>query len=596
MDENNQKGFLETATSLGQTAYDMTKTVGHAMAGDFVGAAASAAKSPFFRKLLGGTCAFILGLVIIIGSLPTMLLNALTGGEFGEYTEAQYRILNMASQINGLFMDDYNMEMEELKSLGISESDITTDEPVPPISPYKIMSYFCATLLSEDGVDVEVSIDDVTGGGDGETISGGIKIGTKPIPDTAERYRSDVEAAAARYGVSAYVDVLMAMLTQESGGRGDDVMQSAGCGYFHGAMTPANSIDAGVHYFSICLEKSKCADPQDWARLEVAVQAYNFGSGYINWLSKNGYTGWTAANAKAFSNYMKQKGGYNVYGDPDYISHVFRYYHKSGSSNNPVDKIDIVHLLAMLRDYEGEYYYNEKDGSDYEILFITNDDKDFFIDTVFNLTDAQVAAAKSYEAVFEQLGNMEFGSSGNILGQSSNMTMGALGSAETRQYLEIAYRTDPAISDARLKVLDKGLSLVGKVKYFWGGKYSKVGYNPNWGKLTKVTAAGDYTSGTLQPLGLDCSGFVDWVYVNALNSHVLSGGGTAYQFSHTTPITAAELQPGDLGFMLQGSRTIHVGIYVGKDSSGKRIWVHSQGGEGVVVGTCGFSHFREVVK
>ena len=128
MDENNQKGFLATATSMGQTAYDVTKTVGHAMAGDFIGAAASAARNPLFRKLVSFVCAFVIFLIIVICSLPTMLLNALTGGEYGEYTEAQFRILNMASQINGLFLDEYNMEQEELEDMGISEDDITTDE------------------------------------------------------------------------------------------------------------------------------------------------------------------------------------------------------------------------------------------------------------------------------------------------------------------------------------------------------------------------------------------------------------------------------------------------------------------------------------
>ena len=144
-------------------------------------------------------------------------------------------------------------------------------------------------------------------------------------------------------------------------------------------------------------------------------------------------------------------------------------------------------------------------------------------------------------------------------------------------------------------MLTVGLSLVGKVEYFWVGKYYGTGWNSEWGTLKKVTAAGDRTSGTYQPFGLDCSGFVDWAYRTAGVSDQLKAGGTWYQYNNTTPITAAQLQPGDLGFMLSGGRTTHVGIYVGKDSSGNRLWVHSQGGEGVVVGTCGFTHFREVV-
>ena len=175
-----------------------------------------------------------------------------------------------------------------------------------------------------------------------------------------------------------------------------------------------------------------------------------------------------------------------------------------------MDKIDIAHLLSMLRDYEGEYYYSERERRGYEIFFITNDDEDFFTEVVFDLTEQQIKAARSYEAVFEQLGNFEFGSSGNVLGQASNMNSLPLTDAQVTKYIAIARQTDPTISPARAQVLTVGLSIVGKVKYFWGGKYYGTGWNSVWGQLRKVTASGDHTSGTYQPLGLDCSGFVDW--------------------------------------------------------------------------------------
>lgn len=514
VDNQNQTGFLDTATSLGRTAYDITKTIAHAASGDFANAAITIAQSPLIRKIISSILVVILLFILIIGSMPSMIWNAINGGS--EYSEVQLQILNMATQINGVFLDDYNIELEELKDMGISADNITTKESVPPISPYKIMSYFCATLLTPEGTereDTELEEDTPS------VVDGGIEIGTKPLSESVEKYRSKVESAATKYGVSAYVDMIMAMMMQESGGRGNDVMQSAGSGYVHGAVTPESSIDGGVHYFSECLKKANCTSPQDWSRLEVAVQAYNYGTGYITWLHKNGYTGWTATNAAAFSDYMLNKyhqQGSNIsrYGDKQYISHVFRYYHGSGAgSNSPVDKIDIVHLLSMLRAYEGEYYYHEADGSQYEIIFVTNMDEDFFTKTVFHLTDKQVAAAKSYEEIFEQLGNTEFGD--NILGQGSNMDSLPLTDAQVTKYLAIARQTDPTLSPQRSQALAVGLSVVGKIGYFWGGKYSGTGWNPEWGTLKKVTAAGDHTTGTYQPYGLDCSGFVDWAYRTA---------------------------------------------------------------------------------
>ena len=41
----------------------------------------------------------------------------------------------------------------------------------------------------------------------------------------------------------------------------------------------------------------------------------------------NNYKGYTRANAKVFSDEMKAKLKTNVYGDPDYVAHVLRYYH-----------------------------------------------------------------------------------------------------------------------------------------------------------------------------------------------------------------------------------------------------------------------------
>lgn len=598
MDNQNQKGFIDTATSLGQAAYDVTKTIARAAAGDYIGAVVTAVKSPLIRKIVTTVLVIILLFIFIVGSIPTMIWSSIVGG--GEYSEVQIQILNMASQINGVFLDDYNIELKELEEMGVSEEDTTTNEPVPPISPYKIMSYFCATLLTPEGTEKD---DETTEEGTEEdassVVAGGIQIGTKPLSDSVLRYRSLVESAAAKYGVSAYVDMIMAMMMQESGGRGEDVMQAAASGYVHGAVTPESSIDGGVHYFSECLKKANCTSPKDWNRLEVAVQSYNYGMGYITWLNKNGYTGWTATNAAAFSDYMinkyHQQGNYiSRYGDKQYVSHVFRYYHGSGAgSNSPVDKIDIVHLLSMLRAYEGEYYYHEADGSQYEIIFVTNKNEDFFTKTVFRLTDKQVAAAKSYEQIFEQLGNTEFGD--NILGQGSNMDSLPLTDAQVTKYLAIARQADPTLSQQRSQVLAVGLSVVGKIGYFWGGKYHGTGWNPEWGTMKKVTSPGDHTTGTYQPYGLDCSGFVDWAYRTAGVTDKLQAGGTWHQYNTTTPISASQLKPGDLGFMLSGGRTTHVGMFVGFDSSGRRLWVHCQGGTGVVVGTCSFTQFRRVV-
>ena len=121
------------------------------------------------------------------------------------------------------------------------------------------------------------------------------------------------------------------------------------------------------------------------------------------------------------------------------------------------------------------------------------------------------------------------------------------------------------ISERRRAVVEKAYSLLGKVNYFWGGKSSAIGWDSHWGKPTRVTAAGSRTTGTIRPYGLDCSGFVDWVFNNSLGYVIGHGGGAASQHDHCKSISWSEAQPGDLVFYPGDT---HVGVFVGKDSSG----------------------------
>jgi cell wall-associated NlpC family hydrolase len=58
-------------------------------------------------------------------------------------------------------------------------------------------------------------------------------------------------------------------------------------------------------------------------------------------------------------------------------------------------------------------------------------------------------------------------------------------------------------------------SFVGKVNYFWGGKSIVIGCPNRWGTLTKVAGEDSPTTETVRPFGLDCSGYVTWIFVNA---------------------------------------------------------------------------------
>ena len=117
-----------------------------------------------------------------------------------------------------------------------------------------------------------------------------------------------------------------------------------------------------------------------------------------------------------------------------------------------------------------------------------------------------------------------------------------------------------------------------------------IGWDSRWGELRQVTAAGSSTTGTYRPYGLDCSGFVDWVFYNQSGgSYVIGhGGGATMQHSYCTDISWSDAQPGDLVFYPDNS---HVGIVGGVDEDGNILIVHCASGHNnvVITGKEGFT-------
>ena len=148
--------------------------------------------------------------------------------------------------------------------------------------------------------------------------------------------------------------------------------------------------------------------------------------------------------------------------------------------------------------------------------------------------------------------------------------------------LELLESLPPDLSPERRAVVQQALSLVSKVNYFWGGKSLVLGWDSRWGQLTKVTAAGSPSSGTYRPFGLDCSGFVDWVFYNTSGgSYIIGqGGGVVSQHRNCTQISWGEAQPGDLVFYPDDS---HIGIVGLRDVTGNLLIIHCASGRNNVV-------------
>lgn len=100
-----------------------------------------------------------------------------------------------------------------------------------------------------------------------------------------------------------------------------------------------------------------------------------------------------------------------------------------------------------------------------------------------------------------------------------------------------------------------------------------IGWDSRWGSIQKVWADGSPTTGTYRPYGLDCSGFVDWVFYNVSDgTYVIGhGGGAADQHAYCRSISWDEAMPGDLVFFPEDS---HVGIVGGRDTNGNLLIIH----------------------
>lgn len=166
------------------------------------------------------------------------------------------------------------------------------------------------------------------------------------LSSQVEQYRPQVQTIAAEYGIEEYTELLLALMMQESSGLGTDVFQSSECGFnteyprVPGGITDTEySIRCGVQELKYALEKAEVKSPKDLKNIEVALQAYNFGTnGYLQYMEQSGQNEWSRESAEAFAQmasqntlrtendpYLDTAGPWN-YGDQRYPEHVLRYY------------------------------------------------------------------------------------------------------------------------------------------------------------------------------------------------------------------------------------------------------------------------------
>ncbi len=100
------------------------------------------------------------------------------------------------------------------------------------------------------------------------------------------KHQPMVEKYARENGISEYVNVLLAIIQVESGGTAEDVMQSSeSLGLPPNSLDTESSIKQGCKYFASLLSSCKNQGIDD---LNVAIQSYNYGGGYVGYVAGKG--------------------------------------------------------------------------------------------------------------------------------------------------------------------------------------------------------------------------------------------------------------------------------------------------------------------
>ncbi|EJS45075.1 hypothetical protein ICG_06071 [Bacillus cereus BAG1X1-3] len=124
-----------------------------------------------------------------------------------------------------------------------------------------------------------------------EQISGNVGASKNLDPDV-ERWRGLVEQEAAAQGMQDYVNLLLAIIQVESGGRGTrDIMQSSeSAGYDRPNVfqTEEESVRQGVKHLKECLLALKAFNMGYENNIKALAQAYNYGNYFATWLGKRG--------------------------------------------------------------------------------------------------------------------------------------------------------------------------------------------------------------------------------------------------------------------------------------------------------------------
>lgn len=183
-----------------------------------------------------------------------------------------------------------------------------------------------------------------------------------------ESYRETVQVIAKEQGMEEYIDLILAIMQVESGGAGNDPMQSSESQFNkkyprkpNAIMDPYYSIEVGIIELKDCIGKADVQSKTDIEHITIALSSYNFGTGFIGWLEKNYDRKWSLEATTEYSIMMAKKLGWSAYGDPPYATKVLNYYNQYSFITGKGD------FIIPMKNYSITSYYGTRglDGFHY---------------------------------------------------------------------------------------------------------------------------------------------------------------------------------------------------------------------------------------
>lgn len=201
----------------------------------------------------------------------------------------------------------------------------------------------------------------------GQGNSSSTDTGIANVSQEVLAWKPVVEKYAEELGMSQYVNLILAVIQQESGGTPTDVMQASESGYNtqyprspNSIADPEYSIYCGIQELKEDLQDAGVTSSSDIQGISLALQAYNFGGGFISFAKSHG--GYSLEVAKEFSSMEAQACGWSSYGDCNYVPHVLQYYSTGTGIGTATGQLATVIQIAQAQ--QGKPYVWGASGPD----------------------------------------------------------------------------------------------------------------------------------------------------------------------------------------------------------------------------------------